>query len=698
MKRLNLILILVFGIIRGNASPQAEYPSELKQLHENVMSYIFEDQSDKTDIEKLVSDLKEDGTWPGIDYNYKEDGPWKPRIHLSNLLDIVKAYRTQGTKFYAKPEVSKKIHVALNYWLNNDFQSPFSWWYNEIGVPGTLSQILLLMEDELSVKQIDSGVRILNRAKIKYTGENKVWVSGIVLFKSLLKKDTDSINIASKSIQSELVVSSGDGIQPDWSFHQHGPQLQFGNYGLGFAGDMMKWIRILRKTPFAFDESKLEILRNYLLEGLQWASWKGKFDIPACGRQLLKNSTAEKADELSALFKKMARLDSAHAEQYYRAMDTGILEGHKYFWRSEYQVKCTPEYFFSVKMVSKRVKGTESSRFENVNGYHLGDGVTFLYQKGDEYEDIYPYWDWKKLPGTTALQDDKKLPLLLAKGYFTDNEFVGGVSDGKDGIAVMDFKRDGLTAKKSWFIFNNKIVCLGAGINASENVPVTTSVNQCYYRGDAIIKTDQGNYLSGEAAKISNVKWILHDKVGYFFPEKANLGLETKTVEGTWYNVSTQYPENEKIKSRIFNLWIDHGINPINESYSYVLIPKSSTAMMEEVEKNNPFRINNTPIMQEVITDDGTLAGIVFYKQGRSDVFGGILVNTPCIIMLKKEKGGINLSVSDPTQRLDKIRLEITGAYQSEHSELKNGQTVVDIPLPKGGDAGKTVSVFFKKL
>jgi len=41
------------------------------------------------------------------------------------------------------------------------------------------------------------------------------------------------------------------------------------------------------------------------------------------------------------------------------------------------------------------------------------------------------------------------------------------VSDGSYGLAACDFERDGLTARKSWFFFDDEIVCLGAGIMAA---------------------------------------------------------------------------------------------------------------------------------------------------------------------------------------------------------------------------------------
>ncbi|MDP4679928.1 MAG: hypothetical protein NWS46_06125, partial [Cyclobacteriaceae bacterium] len=185
---------------------------------------------------------------------------------------IAKAYQPIDNKFYQKKEVSTKIHLGLNYWLENDFQCP-NWCYPIIGVPMVLNPIMILMEGELSSEQLEKGLVILNRCEIGRTGQNKVWQSGNVLHSSLLTRDIEMVKKASASIQEELVVSLNEGVQPDWSYHQHGPQLQFGNYGLSYVNDMIKWISILRKTPNAFDENKVSILRDYLLKGQRWVTW-----------------------------------------------------------------------------------------------------------------------------------------------------------------------------------------------------------------------------------------------------------------------------------------------------------------------------------------------------------------------------------------------------------------------------------------
>ncbi len=700
MIRFFLFITLISISISGLAQPKANYPADLEQLHQNIWNEFISGPINADTIQPLCDRLNENGSWPDVDYTSKQRGDWPTVVHIHRLYALAKAYQKNGSAFYHDPKLLAKFHRALNYWLDNDFQCP-NWWYPEIGVPMALVPGLVLMETELSKEQMDKAILILDRARIRMTGQNKVWLSGNVLMKSLLQRNSEMIQKAAQSIQEELRVSMGEGIQPDGSFHQHGPQIQFGNYGLAYVTEMIRWIQLLRKTPFYFDESKMSVLRNYLLDGQQWITWKNQMDISACGRQLFVNAQTGKARNLANRFAQMEELDPANAEAYKKAGQYTSLTGNKHFWRSDFQVQRTPDYYFSVKMCSDRVLGAESCNSENIRGYYLGDGATYLYQSGKEYENIFPFWDWKKIPGTTTRQDDKELPVLTAGGYHIASSFVGGVSDGETGIAVMDYLRDGVSAKKAWFIFNGQIVCLGAGISSSSENPVTTSVNQSFLNGKIIIKTKTEKTLPEESSETLNPKWILHDMTGYFFPEGGTLKLENKTVTGSWHRVALMY-KDEPIRSGIFKLWFEHGANPNGQTYAYCLVPQATQTKMQQMETKPSFRIvRNESDLQAVISSDQKWAGLIFYQAGKSELFGGIETDQPCVVMLKKGKDGIGVSVSDPTQKLAQVKLTLKGNFQSENSNdslaSSQGNTTWTVKLPKGEEAGKSVSVVLVK-
>ena len=693
-KTVYLSIPLLCILFSGCFDQKVKYPEELHQLHQNLWDNILDEEIDEKNVDLLLKSMTDNGQWPGIDYNSKTRNTWSPRGHLGNLLDITITYQTKGSEYYQKDEVSEKIHLALNNWLENDFISP-NWWHNKIGTPKLIAPVMVLMEAELTDEQMDLGYKILERAKIGMTGQNKVWLSGNVLFTSLLKRNADTIKLASESIREELVVSMTEGLQPDWSYHQHGPQLQFGNYGLSYVNNMIKWIIILRNTPFQFDEKKVSILRNYVLNGQQWVTWKNQFDISACGRQLFIDSPESKAAGLSTHFAKMETLDPEFADAYKMANQYETLSGHKHFWRSDFQVWRNPDYYFSVKMCSERVIGAESCNSENIQGYYMGDGATFLYQSGDEYRNIFPFLDWKKIPGTTTMQDNVPLPVLTSRGYRIESNFVGGVSDGENGAAVMNYNRNGLIARKSWFMFDGKIICLGAEIWSNNGLKVTTGVNQTYLNGEVTVKiNEQISSVKGRQT-LKSPSWILHDNIGYIFPDGGNLVLRAENIEGSWNWVAKRYPD-ERIKADLFKLWFDHGKNPQGRSYEYILIPGADIEQLESLEKNNPFEIKNDKNIQAVLSKDKTFQGIVFYEAGKFDEDFGIEVNKPCVMMLKKKPEGLQVSIADPTQLEKEIQITLNGKFKHDNAEVENGKTKIAVFLPQGEEAGKTITLDLK--
>ena len=212
-----VVYLFLFYCVNALAEHKVNYPDSLKQLNINFITFFKnETKIEDKELLKLLSDMDKNGSWKDIDYTTKQRGHWPVVEHLNNLKAIAVAYKTKGTRFYQKKSVSKKIHLSLNYWLKNDFQSD-NWWYPQIGTLKILAPILILMEDELSETELQLAMPILERAKIGMTGQNKVWLSANVLMRSLLTKDIKSVDAATKSIREKLRTSIKEGIQPDWS-------------------------------------------------------------------------------------------------------------------------------------------------------------------------------------------------------------------------------------------------------------------------------------------------------------------------------------------------------------------------------------------------------------------------------------------------------------------------------------------------
>ncbi|WP_460988753.1 polysaccharide lyase family 8 super-sandwich domain-containing protein, partial [Staphylococcus aureus] len=86
--------------------------------------------------------------------------------------------------------------------------------------------------------------------------------------------------------------------------------------------------------------------------------------------------------------------------------------------------------------------------------------------------------DMKRLAGTTTLDNEEP-----KENKNSDKTFVGGTKfDDQHASIGMDFENQDktLTAKKSYFILNDKIVFLGTGIKSTDSSknPVTTIENR----------------------------------------------------------------------------------------------------------------------------------------------------------------------------------------------------------------------------
>jgi hyaluronate lyase len=115
---------------------------------------------------------------------------------------------------------------------------------------------------------------------------------------------------------------------------------------------------------------------------------------------------------------------------------------------------------------------SETNR-ENPNGWYTGAGMLYVYADSvTQYDQAFHrYADHYRLPGTTV--DTRERNPLNNAGTFNQSAFVGGVQ--MDIYAAAAFQYDNmngdfdsdLVAKKSYFFFDNEIVCLGAGITST---------------------------------------------------------------------------------------------------------------------------------------------------------------------------------------------------------------------------------------
>ncbi len=659
---------------------------------------------------KYAASLRTDGSWPDIDYIASTRSAWVTADHLERVLAMAKSARIDRDAGHPDAALENQILLALKWWDDHDYRNP-NWWWNEIGVPQLMGEIGNLMLDQIPPDELARMVTIMKRSnwrRVPWTGANLTWGVGIEIARGCMQNDPAALEEGFSRMYEEIriVTQPEDGIEQDDSFHQHGQQLYNGGYGLDFANDVSRFISYAWGTRFQIPADRMTIFSAYLLDGEQWMIRGDGFDYAAIGREITrtalvpgpKDQTGGPIAPVGFAYRMGHVLGLLAAEPTPRQKELAAFAarvqgqpgaapftGNKQFWCSDYMAQRRADYFTSVKMMSTRMLSSELVNSEGKKSVHLSDGANYLYLTGDEYRNIFPVWDWTKIPGTTAIQGTlvtgEKDPIHM-HGTTT---FDGGVSDGTYGMAAMDLRRGSLTAKKAWFFFDASYAALGAGITLTDDTEhsVATDVNQPLLKGDVRTSEDSGPVTGAHSYDTAHRVWVEHDHVGYVFAPHTKIDLSAGPQTGAWSDIGTG--SNAPVTEQVFNLWIDHGHAPQNVSYEYFVLPGASAGDTARFARRADLDVlANTASQQAVYSRSLRLAEIAFREAGSlATPLGRIEANHSCLLLVKKTDTGWKLTASNPKNQPLTLHVAVKGRHAT-------------IDLPGGNFAGSSVSVNVK--
>ena len=656
------------------------------------------------EAQDLMATLKTDGTWPDIDYENTNGKDWDPSSHLDRLALLAKAYVDTEFTLAGNAGLASKFSQALNAWIRiNPISS--KWWWNEIGSGLRITPSIYLMRDKLTTSQIVGTDSLLARSwkSTHRTGANLVWISKITMWRACLNMNEPLLKEAVTAIAANIAITTSEGIQPDYSFHQHGAQIYSGGYGTSFLNDCVSTAKNLQGTQYQFPQDRGEILANMLLEGDRWMIRGTIIDHSVRGREIARSRTgsagsiANSAISLSASVPGSAKELAAMGATIKSKVGSSV-EGARYFWRSEYLSQQRPGYFISVRMASSRMRASENISEEGKLSQYLADGTTLFYRSGREYDVIFPVWDWCRIPGTTVAYTDSIPP--LDEVHLGTGDFAGGVADGKFGAATFDYDKLGVKARKAWFHFDREMVALGAGVTSTVSAPINTTVNQCLLNGAVIAATGM---VAAPTLKImapggtlpTGVQWIHHDSIGYIFPVNGTkVALSTGTVSGSWTRISsTDSPD--KIDKDVFNLWIDHGKSPTDATYQYIALMGVTVAEASTYAANLDVQVlSNTKSLQAVRQATLGITEAVFYAAGTLNVTTSISLSPDraCILLVREEAGKLVVGISDPRRGTTDLKVKAKGKLTGTNAvwSATDNSTSLTFALPKGDSAGAT--------
>ena len=678
--------------------------ADLRTVRERFVRSVL--PTDRAIIDHLIAHasadakkLDPDGSWSDVNYAAETRSNWELKRHLDRTLNLAKAYRLRRSAGEDAPELKAAVDRALAYWLDHDFRNP-NWWWNEIGTPLSLGETLMLLGEDADPQHVRRAVPILARSKwAKWTGQNLVWGVSVQVVRGCLENDADAVAHAFERMWDEVHLAEvgAEGIQSDHSFHQHDQQLYNGGYGLAYANDVGRFVCLSWGTRYQIPPEKMDVFSAFMLDGQQWMIRGGVFDYSAVGREIVRKgkravpttwlgkpvSPAGPGFGLAHVVTMLSELPTPRQKEFetfaarLRAeLDAPPLAGNRHFWRSDFMTHHRTGYSASVKMLSDRMINAELVNGEGRRSHHLSEGATFIYVTGEDYADVFPVWDWRKIPGTTAEQFE--LTDRTGIHFRGETPFVGGVSDGTYGLAAMDLKRGELAAKKAWAFFDDVIVCLGAGITCTTDNPVVTSIDQ--RRGDGRPATSHAGTLSPSGASpVEGVRWVHHDRVGYAFPVPTTIHVSQATRRGNWSDIaaSTDLPA----EAEIFALHLDHGVRPSGAAYAYLVLPDVEAAEVEQRTRAAEI-LKNAPTVQAVRHTGANTAAVAFWEASSIELGPNrrLAVDRPCLVLVREHTdGAISVTVSNP-------------ANESLTVNVTLGDVTTRFDLPDGPLAGSSVT------
>ncbi|HDE0568203.1 TPA: polysaccharide lyase 8 family protein, partial [Staphylococcus aureus] len=601
---------------------------------------------------------------------------------------------------YGKEPDKKVKELTENFKITDSSKKKaLNWWDYEIGTPRALTNTLILLNGDISSDEkkkytapiktfapdsdkILSSVGKPEQAK----GGNLVDISKVKLLESIIEEDKDmmknsidSFNKVFTYVQDSATDKERNGFYKDGSYIDHKDVPYTGAYGVVLLEGISQMMPMIKETPFNDKTQNNTTLKSWIDDGFLPLIYKGEMMDLSRGRAISReNETSHSASAtvMISLLRLSDAMDESTKAKYKQIVKTSVKSDSSYKqndYLSSYsdiskmksliedstistngltqQLKIYNDmdrvtyhnkeldFAFGLSMTSKNVARYESINGENLKGWHTGAGMSYLYNSDVKHyrDNFWATADMTRLPGTTTLND---MPSTNTKN---DNSFVGGTKFDEQHASIgMDFENQDktLTAKKSYFILNDKIVFLGTGIKStgsSEN-PITTIENRKaneykLYKDD--IENTTSNDNTQETHSVFLESSDTKKNIGYHFLDKPKISVKKETHIGKRKDINNSQSNTQK-NDDYYEVTQTH--NTSDSKYAYVLYPGLTKSDFKS--KNNIVNIIKQDEDFHVIKDnDGIFAGVNYSDSTKTFDINGTKVEVKAkgMFVIKKK-------------------------------------------------------------
>ncbi|SUK79801.1 hyaluronate lyase [Staphylococcus aureus] len=559
---------------------------------------------------------------------------------------------------YGKEPTEKVKELSENFTKTTGKNTNLNWWDYEIGTPKSLTNTLILLNGDISSDEkkkytapiktfapdsdkILSSVGKAEPAK----GGNLVDIAKVKLLESIIEEDKDmtknsidSFNKVFTYVQSNSTGKERNGFYKDGSYIDHQDVPYTGAYGVVLLEGISQMMPMIKATPFKDSNQNDTTLKSWIDEGFMPLIYKGEMMDLSRGRAISReNETSHTASAtvMKSLLRLSDTMDDSTKTRYKQIVKTSV-ESDSSYKQTDYlnsysdiskmkslmedstistngltqQLKIYNDmdrvtyhnkdldFAFGLSMTSKNIARYESINGENLKGWHTGAGMSYLYNSDVKHyrDNFWATADMKRLAGTTTLDNEEP-----KENKNSDKTFVGGTKfDDQHASIGMDFENQDktLTAKKSYFILNDKIVFLGTGIKSTDSSknPVTTIENR--KANGYTLYTDDKQTIASDNQETNSVFLESTDtkkNIGYHFLNKPKITVTKESHTGNWKEINKSQKDTQKT-DEYYEVTQKHSNS--DNKYGYVLYPglskdvfKSKASQVTVVKQDDDFHV-----------------------------------------------------------------------------------------------------------
>ncbi|QRG81492.1 chondroitinase family polysaccharide lyase [Vibrio diabolicus] len=403
--------------------------------------------------------------------------------------------------------------------------------------------------------------------------------------------------------------SSFDGLRDDGTAYRH--MGHYPNYAFHGFDHIAQVIYALHGTEFAVQKPGLDKLKKAMIAGWIYSnpvvpmgiSGRHPFDDLsvkryAQGMKLLAKSYPQLDEELASIYLQIRGLSSKDSAKHFgKTISPATLpEGSWSFNGGAFAVHRHGTQMAFMKGYNDVVWSSEIYTRDNRYGRYQSNGSVHVMPYGKLKQHGYQEngWDWARNPGATGIKVD-----LDKLESFTRDSLMMYSKEGKSAATSLDQKHTIFShkhverkyphfdptfrANKHVLATGNMLYMTGNHISNSlsdRDETTETTLFQLATNGSATSININGSLHSDANLNITltNHDWLIDsNNVGYFLIDVDPVRV-IRNVQHSRHNKTKKATQGEFVTA-----WIDHGVNPTNAHYEYLVVMNATAEEMQQL-------------------------------------------------------------------------------------------------------------------